>query len=99
MCTSMCEPAENDGSGLPSTLASSKLQMSSASTVLRVTRTRSTDGAFIAPLRGGSWTARACSGRLRCRGPLGRDQPIDHLARLHAAGVGVQLQQVALWPA
>jgi len=41
MCTSMCEPAENAGSGRPSTWTSSKVLMSSASVRLRVTRTSS----------------------------------------------------------
>src|SRR5262249_53926652 len=89
-CTSMCEPAANDGSGAPSTLVSSKVQMSCASTDLRATRTRSIDGAVIACPR---------SPRLRSASVLGRDQAIDHLARLHAAGIDVQAQHLALGPA
>lgn len=38
-CTSICEPAENGGSGLPPMSIRSKLQTSTASTAFRATRT------------------------------------------------------------
>src|SRR5438105_15965911 len=82
-CTSMCDPAENGGNGRPPISINSKLTMSGASRCLRATRTLNS-ALMVASGRGRR-------GALRL---LGRDDAVEHLARLHAAQVDVELEEL-----